>query len=60
MAVPALGAHGSEKQPEMGAITLVAILALATAGLVVFDVVALRFGADSRDPAGDDRRWRMR
>jgi hypothetical protein len=44
----------------MAWITLVAIALLATAGLAAFDVLALRFGADSRDSLGDDRRFRIR
>jgi hypothetical protein len=44
----------------MGSATVVVIALLATAGLVAFDLIALRFGADSRDLAGDDRRWRIR
>jgi hypothetical protein len=40
--------------------TFAAIVLLAMAGLAAFDLIALRFGADSRDPAGDDRRWRIR
>ena len=44
----------------MGSFTFAAIVLLATAGLATFDLIALRFGADSRDLAGDDRRWRIR
>jgi len=44
----------------MAAITLAAIAVLATAGLAAFDVLALRFGADSRESLGDDRRFRIR
>jgi hypothetical protein len=40
--------------------TFAAIVLLAMAGLAAFDLIALRFGADSRDSAGDDRRWRIR
>jgi hypothetical protein len=43
----------------MDSITLVAIV-LATAGLAAFDLLAWRFGTDSRDLGGDDRRWRIR
>jgi hypothetical protein len=31
-----------------------------TAGLAAFDLLALRFGADSRELLSDDRRWRIR
>jgi len=44
----------------MAAITLAAIAVLATAGLAAFDVLALRFGADSRESLEDDRRFRIR
>jgi hypothetical protein len=44
----------------LDAFTFAAIVLLAMAGLAAFDLIALRFGADSRDPAGDDRRWRIR
>ena len=37
-----------------------AIVLLATAGLAAFDLLALRFGADSRELLSDDRRWRIR
>jgi hypothetical protein len=33
--------------------SLLAILVAATA-IVAFDMLAIRFGADSRDPMGDD------
>jgi hypothetical protein len=59
IAAPAPGGDGSRKPPEMGTVTLVAIL-LATGVLATFDLLAMRFGADSRDPGGDDRRWRIR
>ena len=39
----------------MGSITFAAVVLLATAGLVAFDLLAARFGADSRDTVGDDR-----
>jgi len=44
----------------MSAATLAAIVLLAMAGLAAFDLIALRFGADSRDLVGDDHRWRIR
>jgi hypothetical protein len=44
----------------MGAITLAAVVLLATAGLAAFDLLALRLGADSRESLGDDRRFRIR
>ena len=44
----------------MSSSTFAAIVLLATAGLVAFDLIAMRFGKDSRDLAGDDRRWRIR
>jgi hypothetical protein len=40
--------------------TFPAIVLLAIAGLAAFDLIALRFGTDSRDSACDDRRWRIR
>jgi hypothetical protein len=43
----------------MGSMAFLAIVLLATAGLIAFDLLALRFGADSRDTVGDDRRRRM-
>lgn len=39
-------------------IALVAIVGAAVAGLVAFDLAALRWGVDSREPIGDD--WRRR
>lgn len=44
----------------MDSFTFAAIVLLAMAGLAAFDLIALRFGGDSRDPGGDDRRWRIR
>jgi hypothetical protein len=44
----------------MSSITFAAIVLLATAGLAAFALIAMRFGADSRDVVGDDRRWRIR
>jgi hypothetical protein len=43
----------------MDSVTFAAIVLLATAGLVAFDLLALRFGADSRERVGDDRRRRL-
>jgi hypothetical protein len=39
-------------------VALVVIVGAAVAGLVAFDLAALRWGVDSREPIGDD--WRRR
>jgi hypothetical protein len=44
----------------MSAPALAAIAFLATAALALFDLLALRYGADSRELLGDDRRRRIR
>ena len=44
----------------MSSFTFAVIVLLATAGLAAFDLIAMRFGADSRDQVGDERRWRIR
>ena len=44
----------------MDSCTFAAIVLLAMAVLAAFYLIALRFGADSREAAGDDRRWRIR
>jgi hypothetical protein len=44
----------------MSSATFAAIVLLATAGLAAVHLIAMHFGADSRDLAGEDRRWRIR
>jgi hypothetical protein len=39
-------------------IALVAVIGAAIAALAAFDLAALRWGVDSREPIGDD--WRRR
>jgi hypothetical protein len=39
-------------------VALVVIVGATVAGLVAFDLAALRWGVDSREPIGDD--WRRR
>jgi hypothetical protein len=40
---------------SLGWIVLAAILVLVIAGLAAFDLLALRYGVDSREGIGDDR-----
>jgi hypothetical protein len=44
----------------MSSLAFAAIFLLAVAGIAAFDLLALRFGADSRELLGDDRRRRIR
>jgi hypothetical protein len=44
----------------MSLMAFAAIVLPATAGLAAFDLLALRFDADSRELLSDDRRWRIR
>jgi hypothetical protein len=44
----------------MSSSTFAAIVLLATARLAPFDLIALRFGTDSRDLVANDDNWRIR
>jgi hypothetical protein len=44
----------------MEALALAAIVMAVITGLVAFDLLALRFGVDSRESIADDRHRRMR
>jgi hypothetical protein len=44
----------------MGWIVLAAALILVIGGMAVFDLLALRYGVDSREGLGDDRRRTLR
>ena len=43
----------------MEAITFVIISLLVIAALVAFDLLALRYGVDSRGSVGDDHAWHI-
>jgi hypothetical protein len=47
-------AYRSKEATAMDAITPAVITIIAILGLVIFDLLALRFGADSRPTIGDD------